>query len=203
MKRIVSRRARVTAAVAAASTVVAACVVAALLTGSPRAASTVAASTPSAAPRPAASATPPPKAKVTSSRLTTTSASTVVGTYVAAVDRLTPASTPASIESVVSGKAMDEIQAQQLEFHTNGWSVKGDARVTGVTVLKTATHNGVKTAEVQACVDSSKVQLVTSAGKPVFPPTSASRRALNLYDLQYVSGGWRIVRHSFPTDPTC
>lgn len=198
-----SRRARVTAAVVAGSTVVAACIVAAVLTGTPHPASTTAASTPGATPRPVASASPLPAATVTSSRLTTTSASTVVGTYVAAVDRLTPTSTTAALASVVSGKAMDEIQAQQLEFQSNGWSVTGKAEVSAVTVLHTATHGTVKTAEVQACIDSSHVRLVTAKGEPVFPPSSASRRALNLYDLQYVSGGWRIVRHTFPTDPTC
>lgn len=203
MKRMVSRRARVTAVVAAGSTVVAACILAAVLTGSPRAVTPAAAATPRAATRPAPSATPLPTAAVTSSHLTGTSASTVVGTYVAAVDRLTPTSIPTALDSVVTGQALDEIQAQQLEFHTNGWSVKGAARVTDVKVLHLTTRGAVKTAEVQACIDSSKVQLVTSAGKPVFPPSSASRRALNLYDLQYVSGGWRIVRHTFPTDPTC
>lgn len=203
MKRVLSRRTRATIVVVAGSAVVAACIVAAVIPSTPRATTAASAPTPKAAAQPAHSASPLPTAAVTSNRLTTTSASTVVGTYVAAVDRLTPTSTTTALASVVTGQAMNEVQAQQLEFHTNGWSATGTARVTDVKVLHTGTHGTVKTAEVQACIDSSNVQLVTSARKPVFPPSSVSRRALNLYDLQYLSGGWRIVRHTFPSDPTC
>jgi hypothetical protein len=182
--------------------VLAACVTAAVLAAPHATSAPVAASNPGATPHVVAS-TPLPKARVAARTLTPASASTVVASYVTAVDRLTPTSSARSLEQVVTGAALAEVQAEQLEDTTNGWTTTGHTRVDGVKVLRTATHGTTRTAEVQACLDSSSVTLRTAAGKPVYPTATGSRRYLNLYSLEYLGGGWRIVHHSFPADPRC
>jgi hypothetical protein len=144
-----------------------------------------------------------PKASATARTMTRSTATTVVASYVKSVDGLTPTSSTAALEQVVTGAALAEVQAAQLEYTTNHWTTTGRTRVDGVQVLRTGTTGTTRTAEVQACLDSSSVTLRTAAGKPVHPAATGSRRYLNLYDLEYLDGGWRVVHHSFPTDPAC
>jgi hypothetical protein len=130
-------------------------------------------------------------------------ATAVVTSYANAADTLTPTSDLAALRTAVSGQALAELQAQQLEFAANGWTATGTTRVSDVTVLRTTGSGSSRTVEVQACVDSSKVHVLTAAGKSAFPTTTGTRRALNLYDLQETAAGWRVTRHSYPADPTC
>jgi hypothetical protein len=131
------------------------------------------------------------------------SADAVVASFVNAADTLSPTSDLAALRNAVSGEALSELQAQQLEFKANGWTATGTTRVTDLTVLRTTGSGANRTVEVRACVDSSKVRVLTAAGKAAFPTTTGSRRALNLYDLQDTSAGWRVIRHSYPADPAC
>lgn len=126
----------------------------------------------------------------------------VVG-FVDAVDSVSADSDPAAFADVVSGAARDELEAQQLEFAANGWSLTGDTKVDGVSVLASDPAGNPPSARVQACVDSSAVVVVDADGKPVPSNPDAVRRALNIYDLNFVDGVWRVVSHSFPDDPTC
>jgi len=155
--------------------------------------------------RPTAGPTPAPSSApgLAADTLTPKAATAVVASFATAVDHLSPTSGTAALDKVVTGAALQEVQAQQLEFKTNGWTATGTTRVTGVKVLRDTTVQRTRTVEVQACVDSSKVRLLNASGKPAFAGTPTMQRALNLYTLQLGTGGWRIVRHSFPTDPTC
>lgn len=156
---------------------------------------------PAPATSPGVSSTTP--ATTTPAPMSTSTAGTVVAAYVRSIDRLTPTSSTAALERVVRGAALAEVQAEQLENNVNGWTETGSTRVTAVHVLRTGTSGSTRTAVVQACIDSSAVTLRTSAGKPVYPGTTGNRRNLNLYSLEYLDGGWRVVRHSFPSDPSC
>ncbi|MDH2443057.1 hypothetical protein QDR37_03760 [Amnibacterium sp. CER49] len=135
--------------------------------------------------------------------ITTRSATAAVATYVQAVDSVTPDSLTGAITPVVAGQAKAELQAQQLEFESNGWTVHGTTRVDGVRVLGSDPASATPTARVQACIDSSDVTLLDAHGKPVVAHPQAVRRALNLYSLAYTDGTWHIVAHSFPADPSC
>ena len=151
---------------------------------------------------PSGSALPRPTTPVAAG-ITPISAAHVVAAYATKVDALTPKTALASLKDVAAGKALDEIQAQIIELHANGWTVRGTTRIGDVKVLHARLTGTHPTAEVQACVDSSHVSVVRSDGRTTPQNPAASRRALNLYSLQADHGVWRIVAHSFPNDPTC
>jgi hypothetical protein len=180
-------------------------------TAGARPASTAAASTTPApvrttAPAPRSATVPLPAsttAALATRTITARSATAAVATYVQAVDSVTPDSITGAITPVVAGRAKAELQAQQIEFQSNGWTVRGTTRVDGVQLLSSDPTAATPTARVQACIDSSDVTLLDAHGKAVVAPPQAVRRALNLYSLAYTGGAWHIVGHSFPADPSC
>jgi hypothetical protein len=151
---------------------------------------------------PSTSASPVPSTRVASG-ITPVAAAHVVSAYATKIDALTPKTALASLKDVAAGRALDEIQAQIIELHANGWTVRGTTRIQNVKVLHARLTGAHPIAEVQACVDSSHVSVVRSDGRTTAQNPAASRRALNLYSLQADHGVWRIVAHSFPNDPTC
>lgn len=151
---------------------------------------------------PAASATPTPV--ITERAMTPATAEAAVTGYARAVDAITPKSDVASFAGLISGRALDEVQAQALEFKANGWTVTGTTTVDHVKVLQRHPNAAPPSAVVQACVDSSRVAVKTASGKPAFPSSSTTtHRALNLYTLHFTGGAWRIVSHSFPAKTAC
>jgi hypothetical protein len=103
------------------------------------------------------------------------------------------------LSNVATGAIVEELGNEQLELDSNGWTQTGQSVVDSVKVLRTTGHG----ATVQACIDSSAVELLDSKGKPIGTP-SADRRALNIYTLvQNADGSWRVTDRTFPDNPSC
>ncbi|WP_158590156.1 IMS domain-containing protein [Amnibacterium setariae] len=150
---------------------------------------------------PLSAVTPP--AAAARRRIDDHSAAAIVSTYSRSVSALTARSSADELAQVVTGEALQEVQAQVLELKANGWSVRGAPRIAELRVLRSHLDSTVPTATVEACVDSRDVRTVDSAGKTVLANPHASRRALNLYDLAYRDGAWRVDAHGFPSDTRC
>lgn len=160
------------------------------------------------APAPAATAagTITPSAPATSGpppSIAPKTATTVITTYLTRLAELTTVTDAATLRSVAAGAALDEAEAQLMEIEANGWTVRGAPRVVEAEVLGTRVlEDGVVT-DVAVCLDSSTVEVLQEGGRPVAENRDAAQRALNLYSLREIDGAWRVVGHSFPSDPTC
>jgi cytoskeletal protein RodZ len=156
---------------------------------------------PSSAAEPGSTAAPAPEA--TDEHLTENTADVVLADYFEAMDALKPDTDLDGIAAVVTGDALAEVEAQQLEFESRGWSLTGSTRFEDVSVVEADLESDRPTATVSVCVDSSDVQLMDEDNSPVSTATDESRRAINLYSLAYTDGAWRVTSHTFPDDPQC
>jgi predicted lipid-binding transport protein (Tim44 family) len=155
----------------------------------------------SAAPTPAPTFSPAPEAA--SEDLTEDTADIVLADYFEAMDALEADTDVESIAPLVTGDALDEVESQLIEFESRDWSLEGETRYEDVQVLEADLDAETPTATVSVCVDSSDVTLVSADGSPVVDDPADVRRAINIYDLVYTDGAWRVTSHTFPNDPQC
>lgn len=117
-----------------------------------------------------------------------------------------PRPTPAAIDftAVAFGAALGELEAQNQEFSSNGWQQTGTVVVVGTATTSTQKRTGTPQVDVQVCLDSSAVQIVDDTGATVLKAEKpGTRRNLNIYAVQEVSGEWLVVNHTFPDDTHC
>ncbi|SDK63575.1 hypothetical protein SAMN05216282_10954 [Cryobacterium psychrotolerans] len=122
---------------------------------------------------------------------------------VAAVDP-TSKSLGAKLSAVARGAIVDELENEQQELESNGWTQRGKATVKSVTIISTNLTATPPAAVAQACVDSGKVVTLDADGRPLAgTDPAAAHAALNIYSLQQDGGTWRITARTFPDDPAC
>jgi hypothetical protein len=133
-------------------------------------------------------------------------ASTALRSYVGkAASTLATAKTPAADElaALAVGPAQGAILADAAEFENNGWHQEGTPTVEELEVVGFDASASPQRMTVNACIDSSKVKVVTAEGQTIRQGTSNSR-SLNVLSLVKAgSGGWLVEKVSFPDDPTC
>ena len=106
------------------------------------------------------------------------------------------------LKKVAADDALDELRAQQLELNADEQHLAGRPALSNARLVR-RTRGGTPTARVRACVDSSNVRVVDAAGVPAVKGTTGSQRAVNVYDLRFERGAWRVVRHTFPPTTAC
>lgn len=107
------------------------------------------------------------------------------------------------VAAVAGDTIIAELEADLLELDSNGWTRTGTPEVISASVIDQDDSATPPTATVQACIDSSDVHVIDSAGDPL-PSDPSSARALNLYTLnQQDDGSWILVSRSFPDNPAC
>jgi predicted lipid-binding transport protein (Tim44 family) len=191
-------------AIAAAVTVMLGGTVGVLAAQAPRtddAARPAATATPSAVPTPDVTRSPAPEAA--SEDLTEDTADIVLADYFEAMDALEADTDVETIAPLVTGDALDEVESQLIEFESRNWSLEGETRYEDLQVLEADLDAETPTATVSVCVDSSDVTLVSADGSPVVDDPADVRRAINIYELAYTDGAWRVTSHTFPNDPQC
>lgn len=159
-----------------------------------------------AGPTPSAPTDVPSSAPVTTAGpLDDDSAQEVVGSYLTAAAGLETDTTDVSarVNSIAGESLIAELEADLLELDSQGWQRTGAPVAVSATVIDQDENSSPPTATVQACIDSSDVQVVDAAGEPL-PNDPSANRALNVYTLaQNDDGAWIIVSRSFPPDPSC
>ena len=115
------------------------------------------------------------------------------------------ATTPAiDFTQVAVGAALGALEAQAQEFASNGWQQSGAITVVGKATTSKLPTDGQPQLAVTVCLDSSAVTIVDNTGASVLaaaPP--GTRKNLNTYIVQDVSGTWLVVNHTFPTETAC
>ncbi|RLP08982.1 IMS domain-containing protein [Propionibacterium australiense] len=106
---------------------------------------------------------------------------------------------PADLSDVLTDSALDAYLAQAEEFmktgvHQNGAPTIENARIIG-------TSDDGTSMEVEACVDSSSVQVVNDQGTDL--RASEPKRSRTIFTLTNPDGSWKIASETFPEDPTC
>lgn len=117
-----------------------------------------------------------------------------------------PEPTPAAVDftAVAYGVALGELEAQNQEFTSNGWQQSGTVVVVGTSTTTPLGDSGDEKIAVSVCLDSSAVQIVDNTGAAVLKAEKpGTRKNLNTYVVQNVSGAWLVVDHTFPDDPHC
>ncbi len=155
---------------------------------------------PGAVPAPAASARIPvpavekEKASTLSQDYVGTMASVLAAAEIPTADEL---------KALAVGPAQGAILAQAAEFESNDWRQEGVPTIAGLEIVA---YDGAATPArmtVNACVDSSKVRVVTDEGV-VLKEGSPRNRSLNVLSLVRGDGGaWLVEEISFPDDPSC
>ncbi|RJU01668.1 hypothetical protein D6T65_08995 [Arthrobacter frigidicola] len=107
------------------------------------------------------------------------------------------------LKALAVGPAQGAILAQAAEFESNNWRQEGVPTIAGLEIVA---YDGAVTPArmtVNACVDSSKVRVVTDEGV-VLREGSAGNRSLNVLSLVRGDGGaWLVEEIRFPDDPSC
>ncbi len=133
-------------------------------------------------------------------------ASTVLRAYVdKAASTLAAAKTPSAdeLKALAVGPAQGAVLADAAEFENNGWHQEGVPTVEELEIVGFDAAASPQRMTVNACIDSSKVKVVTAAGQTIREGTSSSR-SLNILSLvRAESGEWLVEQVTFPDDPTC
>ena len=103
------------------------------------------------------------------------------------------------LSSVLTASALDEFDAQALEWTRDGTHATGTPTLEDVHIIS---DDGAGNITVSACVDSSNVRVLNDAGTALTDDTTMTR-ALTYF--QFVKDGetWKLSGFSFPDDPTC
>ena len=103
------------------------------------------------------------------------------------------------LSSVLTGSALEEFDAQALEWTRDGTHTTGSPTLEDVHIIS---DDGAGNITVSACVDSSSVRVLNDAGTALTDDTTMTRA---LTYLQFVKDGetWKLSGFSFPDDPTC
>lgn len=188
---------------AAATVIVIGVIIALVITAGDRGSTTGAGPSPS----PSVTATPAPAGPPTAAgELDDDEALITIETALAAP--ISTVGTSADLAALLKDVAVDayaaELEAQWQELVSQGWSITGTPTLVSSIVTSMSTDSDPATAEVTACIDSSAVSILDSAGNPIGDDSAKTPRALHLFTLvQGADDVWRIANHSFPNDPTC
>ena len=103
------------------------------------------------------------------------------------------------LSSALTGSALEEFDAQALEWTRDGTHTTGSPTLEDVHIIS---DDGAGNITVSACVDSSSVRVLNDAGTALTDDTTMTR-ALTYF--QFVKDGetWSLSGFSFPDDPTC
>ena len=103
------------------------------------------------------------------------------------------------LSSVLTASALEEFDAQALEWTRDGTHATGTPTLEDVHIIS---DDGAGNITVSACVDSSNVRILNDAGTALTDDTTMTR-ALTYF--QFVKDGetWKLSGFSFPDDPTC
>lgn len=144
-------------------------------------------------------------AVVTQSPIAEDGAEKVVVSYLSAISELEP-DTPdvsAHVGGIAGEDLIEEAEADLLELESNGWERTGAPVVVSVMVTEQEQDAAPPTATVEACIDSSDVQVLDASGEPL-PKDPGAARALNIYHLeQNEDGSWIVASRTFPSNPSC
>ena len=103
------------------------------------------------------------------------------------------------LSSVLTGSALEEFDAQALEWTRDGTHTTGSPTLEDVHILS---DDGAGNVTVSACVDSSNVRVLNDAGTALTDDTTMTR-ALTYFLFVKDGGAWKLSGFSFPDDPTC
>ena len=103
------------------------------------------------------------------------------------------------LSSVLTGSALEEFDAQALEWTRDGTHTTGSPTLEDVHIIS---DDGAGNITVSACVDSSSVRVLNDAGTALTDDTTMTR-ALTNFQFVKDGGAWKLSSFSFPDDPTC
>ena len=103
------------------------------------------------------------------------------------------------LSSVLTGSALEEFDAQALEWTRDGTHTTGSPTLEDVHIIS---DDGAGSITVSACVDSSSVRVLNDAGTALTDDTTMTR-ALTYFQFVKDGGAWKLSGFSFPDDPTC
>lgn len=106
---------------------------------------------------------------------------------------------PADLSDVLTDSALDAYLAQAEEFMKTGVHQNGSPTIENARVLGTS-EDGTSI-QVEACVDSSAVQVLNDQGTDL--RASQPKRSLTIFTLTNPDGSWKLASETFPEDPTC
>ncbi|MDO8383766.1 MAG: hypothetical protein Q7T17_12420 [Microbacterium sp.] len=157
-----------------------------------------------AKPTPSVSATPvAPPTPTEPGALDDQSAQTVLETVLTAVATTPSSADPTAVlANVAEGSYLNELAAQFQELDANGWTMVGEPVVESTVVTSLNLEAAPATATVSACIDSSGVTMLDSAGVPFVGQSTP--RSTHLFGVsQGADGSWKITSHRFPDDAAC
>ena len=103
------------------------------------------------------------------------------------------------LSSVLTAPALEEFDAQALEWTRDGTHATGTPTLEDVHIIS---DDGAGNITVSACVDSSNVRVLNDAGTALTDDTTMTR-ALTYFEFVNDGGAWKLSGFSFPDDPTC
>ena len=103
------------------------------------------------------------------------------------------------LSSVLTASALEEFDAQALEWTRDGTHTTGSPTLEDVHILS---DDGAGNVTVSVCVDSSSVRLLNDAGTALTDETRMTR-ALTYFQFVKEGENWKLAGFSFPDDPTC
>ena len=103
------------------------------------------------------------------------------------------------LSSVLTASALEEFDAQALEWTRDGTHATGTPTLENVHIIS---DDGAGNITVSACVDSSNVRVLNDAGTALTDDTTMTR-ALTYFEFVNDGGAWKLSGFSFPDDPTC
>ena len=103
------------------------------------------------------------------------------------------------LSSVLTASALEEFDAQTLEWTRDGTHATGTPTLEDVHIIS---DDGAGNITVSACVDSSNVRVLNDAGTALTDDTTMTR-ALTYFEFVNDGGAWKLSGFSFPDDPTC
>lgn len=107
------------------------------------------------------------------------------------------------LSDVAARGYLSEVEAERLEFETEGWTREGSYSFGDVEVIDHTSTSDAEVATVRVCVDSSALVTRRADGE-VIEASSSSVRAWNIFVLERSdSADWRLVGRTFPDDPAC
>ena len=103
------------------------------------------------------------------------------------------------LSSVLTASALEEFDAQALEWTRDGTHATGTPTLEDVHIIS---DDGAGNITVSACVDSSNVRVLNDAGTALTDDTTMTR-ALTYFEFVKDGQTWKLSGFSFPDDPTC
>lgn len=151
---------------------------------------------------PSAPAAPTPQQQAEISKETSSVLVSVLE-QTAQIDPAVPSDVVGDLSDVATRSYLSELEAERLEFETEGWTRSGAYSFGEVEVLESSSTNDGEVATVRLCVDSSALVTQRADGE-VIATSPSSTRAWNIFVLERSdSADWRIVGRTFPDDPAC